>query len=99
MSDPIKVENLQPQTLREQMGVPKMEIRYLLYSDSRGVHLGGNVWSKDEEAKTKTSAPTYSAGMAIPPDVTDARLVEAWPDLPGQHCSKTKVADACLPVW
>lgn len=83
------------------------ELRYVLYSEERGVYLGGvmePLWSK-VDPKGVSTAPTYVAGtdpkglehsQTFP---ADAKLVQCFPSLTGKRASLDDIANAALPRW
>jgi hypothetical protein len=79
----------------------KSVFRYLIFSSSRGVYLGGGVWSKDSTAFTKSFAPTYEPTITnlVDSGVWDADFRTVFPDLAGNHCSKDAVVKAGLEAW
>jgi hypothetical protein len=77
-----------------------INVKIVFYSPSKGVYLGGGVWSKDETAKTKTSAPTFDKNVMLDEDMpTDVQKMEVWPSLPGGMASKEDLSNATLPTW
>lgn len=75
---------------------------YVLYSDELGIFLGpatdhedGLAWSK-RNPSLYSSAPTHRGHIDLFPG---QRLVEVWPDLPGDRASIDACANAGLPRW
>ena len=81
----------------KEKGMSKM--RFLIVHPDRGVYLGGGVWAKDEDAKTKNCAPTYPHGTDLTSYLPGSEMVMVFPTLPGQNASKRDVANALQPTW
>jgi hypothetical protein len=77
-------------------------MRYVIYSPTRGVYLGGDLWGTDESAKTRASAPTYEAGTdltKVREEVPDADLRVVFPSAAGRNATPDDCANALLPRW
>lgn len=95
-ADSLKVENI---------------LHYVIYSPSKGIYLGGGVWSRDEKASSIHFAITYPEGsptnahfvgaggentVPLPKDY-EFRLVNT--DVGGGNASKVACAAAGLEQW
>lgn len=94
-----QVENVMPQP-ENQTAIPPTEIRYVLYSSTRGVYLGKDIWSKDKEAKSIIKAITMAhLKLDRSGQVEDAVAHQCMPDLPDNYASKIRIAESGLPRW
>jgi hypothetical protein len=76
--------------------------KHVIFSPTRGIYLGGGVWSFDETAHTRNSAPTFDHDVKIDLHATgiyNAELRMCIPDLPGGMASKDACANTGLPRW
>lgn len=90
------------------MPAPKIQLRYIIWSDTLGVFLGRervlSFWSLQDAGYANT-APTFSNIEYARKWVEDCemppgwRLIEVWPDKPNFMASPDAVANANLPRW
>lgn len=86
---------------------PALNIRYLYFSETRGVFLGEGVWSYDEAAFKHECAFSYAPDtfeadkefLKKKFDVSDVIRVECHPDMTHNLCSVEAAANAGLPRW
>lgn len=71
--------------------------RYVIIHPTRGIHLGGGVWSKDKGPKP-TFAPTYHPSLDLS-DFKECSFSLVFPSLPGYHASVKDCEDAMLSGW
>lgn len=78
------------------------EKRYVIWSPTKGVYLGGGDWSKVDH-KGKTMAPTFDGAVEVRhmftrSECSDGRLVEVANHLDGL-ASREHIVDAGLDGW
>lgn len=95
------VENVQPDDVKEKGKLP--EPRHVVYSPTRGVYLGNNLWSRDKLVDNISlkghTAPTFAKGIGAETVVKDARLVWVHPTGPNGSATSADCVAKLLPGW